>query len=92
MTNRSKKQRFLVRNLNSIKTPLRPEQEDETRLHRCRRNLRDGSKLNVFVELRAPNYPGSMDTLVYDPKQDQLRRTYFQATLRQSFDVYFVMK
>jgi hypothetical protein len=51
---------------------------------------RDGSKLNVFVELRAPNYPGSTYTLVYDREQDQLRGTYFQATLGQSFDVYFV--
>ena len=51
---------------------------------------RDGSKLNVFVELRAPNYPGSTYALVYDPKQDQLRGTYFQAALDQSFDVYFV--
>ena len=51
---------------------------------------RDGAKLNVFVELRAPNYPGSTYTLVYDPKQDQLRGTYFQAALGQSFDVYFV--
>ena len=51
---------------------------------------RDGSKLNVFVELRAPNYPGSTYTLVYDREQDQLRGTYFQAALGQSFDVYFV--
>jgi hypothetical protein len=51
---------------------------------------RDGAKLNVLVELRAPNYPGSTYTLVYDQKQDQLRGTYFQAALRQSFDVYFV--
>ena len=51
---------------------------------------RDGSKLNVFVELRAPNYPGSTYTLVYDPKQDQLRGIYYQAALGQSFDVYFV--
>ena len=42
---------------------------------------RDGSQLNVFVELRAPNYPGSTYTLMYDPKQDQLRGTYFQAAL-----------
>ena len=28
--------------------------------------VRDGSKLNVFVELRAPNYPGSTYTLTYD--------------------------
>ena len=51
---------------------------------------RDGSKLNVFVELRAPNYPGSTYTLVYDREQDQLRGIYFQAALGQSFDVYFV--
>jgi hypothetical protein len=51
---------------------------------------RDSSKLNFFVELRAPNDPGSTYTLVYDPKQDQLRGTYFQAALGQTFDVYFV--
>ncbi len=51
---------------------------------------RDGSKLNVFFELRAPNYPGSTYKLMYDPKQDQLRGTYFQAALGQTFDVYFV--
>ena len=53
---------------------------------------RDGSKIDVFVELRAPNYPGSTYTLVYDQEQDQLRGTYFQAALGQSFDVYFVRK
>jgi hypothetical protein len=52
--------------------------------------MRDGSKLNVLVELRAPNYPGSTYTLVYDREQDQLHGTYFQAALRQSFDVQFV--
>jgi hypothetical protein len=51
---------------------------------------RDGSKLNVVVELRAPNYPGSTYTLEYDQEQDQLRGIYFQAALGQSFDVYFV--
>jgi hypothetical protein len=40
---------------------------------------RDGSKLNVFVELRAPNYPGSTYTLTYDQEHDQLRGNYFQA-------------
>jgi hypothetical protein len=44
----------------------------------------------MFVELRAPNYPGSTYTLVYDPKQDQLRGIYYQGALGQSFDVYFV--
>ena len=51
---------------------------------------REGSTLKVFVELRAPNYPGSTYTLTYDPKADQLKGVYFQALLRQSFDVVFV--
>jgi hypothetical protein len=51
---------------------------------------RDGSTLKVFVELRAPNYPGSTYTLAYDPEHDQLRGIYFQALQQQSFEVYFV--
>ena len=51
---------------------------------------RDGSKLNVFVELRAPNYPGSTYTLTYDREHDQLRGIYFQAVQQQRFDVNFV--
>jgi hypothetical protein len=51
---------------------------------------RDGSTVKVFVELRAPNYPGSTYTLTYDPQQDQLRGIYFQAVQQQRFDVYFV--
>jgi hypothetical protein len=50
----------------------------------------DGPRLKVFVELRAPGYPGSTYTLTYDPKRDQLQGAYFQAALRQSFDVVFV--
>jgi len=51
---------------------------------------RDGAKLNVFVELHAPNYPGSTYMLTYDSQQDQLQGTYFQAALQQKFDVNFV--
>ena len=51
---------------------------------------RDGATLNVFVELRAPNYPGSTYTLTYNPKQDQLQGIYFQAVQQQRFDVSFV--
>jgi hypothetical protein len=51
---------------------------------------RDSSTLNVFVELRAPGYPGSTYTLTYDPKRDQLAGIYFQAALQQRFDVVFV--
>lgn len=52
--------------------------------------IRDGGALNVFVELRAPNYPGSTYTLRYDPTHDELRGTYFQAALGQTLDVVFV--
>jgi hypothetical protein len=52
--------------------------------------IRDSSTLNVFVELRAPGYPGSTYTLTYDPKGDRLAGIYFQAALQQHFDVVFV--
>jgi hypothetical protein len=51
---------------------------------------RDGATLKVVVELNAPNYPGSTYTLTYDPKGDLLKGTYFQAVMRQTFDVVFV--
>jgi hypothetical protein len=51
---------------------------------------RDSSTLRVFVELRAPGYPGSTYTLTYDPQRDQLEGIYFQAALQQRFDVVFV--
>jgi len=51
---------------------------------------RDGSTLKVFVELRAPGYPGSTYTLIYHPERDQLEGTYFHAGLQQTFDVGFV--
>jgi hypothetical protein len=50
----------------------------------------EGSALKVFVELRAPGYPGSTYTLIYDPKRDELKGVYFQAALQQSFEVVFV--
>lgn len=46
--------------------------------------------LTIFVELRAPGYPGSTYTLTYDPQRDQLTGIYFQAALQQRFDVMFV--
>ena len=52
--------------------------------------IRDGSVVKVFVELRAPNYPGSTYTLSYNLQQDQLQGVYFQAVQQQSFNVNFV--
>jgi hypothetical protein len=45
--------------------------------------------LGAFVELRAPNYPGSTYTLAYDPASDRLVGLYFQAAMQQQFDVEF---
>ncbi|HYB75036.1 MAG TPA: hypothetical protein VED18_16810 [Candidatus Sulfotelmatobacter sp.] len=51
---------------------------------------REGSTLKVFVELRAPGYPGSTYTLTYDATRDRLEGIYFQATMRENFHVVFV--
>jgi uncharacterized protein (DUF2147 family) len=50
---------------------------------------RDGNTTKVFIELRDVNYPGSTYHLTYDPKSDQLKGTYFQAALKQTFEVEF---
>ena len=46
-------------------------------------------RLGAFVELRAPNYPGSTYTLEYDPAKDLLLGIYFQAVTGQQFYVEF---
>lgn len=46
--------------------------------------------INVFVELRDFNYPGSKYNLQYDPKTDRLIGTYFQAVHGDTYDVEFV--
>jgi uncharacterized protein (DUF2147 family) len=51
---------------------------------------REGETLKVFIELRDFGYPGSTYTLIYDPKTDQLSGVYYQAAIRQRFDVFFV--
>jgi hypothetical protein len=45
--------------------------------------------LGVFIELRAPNYPGSTYTLAYDHANDRLLGIYFQAAMQQKFEVEF---
>jgi hypothetical protein len=46
--------------------------------------------LQVFVELHDTGYPGSNYSLNYNPENDALEGTYFQATLQQKFDVAFI--
>lgn len=50
---------------------------------------RKDDSLQVFVELRDVNYPGSTYKLTYDAKNDQLFGEYFQAAMKQTFDVAF---
>ena len=51
---------------------------------------REGGRLQVFIELRDVNYPGSTYDLAYLPEQDRLVGAYFQAVHQQTFDVEFV--
>jgi len=48
-----------------------------------------GDTLRVFVELRDTNYPGSIYQLTYEPVADRLQGTYYQAALRESYEVAF---
>jgi hypothetical protein len=50
---------------------------------------KESGKIKVFVELSDVGYPGSTYTLSYDPKEDVLRGVYYQAAVKQSYDVYF---
>ena len=51
---------------------------------------RKEGEINLFVELRDINYPGSKYNLQYDPKSDRLKGTYFQAVEKQTYDIEFV--
>ena len=50
---------------------------------------KNGSQ-EVFIELQETGYPGSTYTLGYNPAQDAFTGVYFQATLKQAFEVVFV--
>lgn len=47
-------------------------------------------RLEVFVELRDVNYPGSTYTLVYQPEKKRLYGVYYQAAMGQMFEVEFL--
>jgi hypothetical protein len=48
--------------------------------------------INVFVELRDVNYPGSKYNVKYDPKTDSMKGTYYQAVHGETYDIEFVRK
>jgi len=52
----------------------------------------DGTQLRASFELRAGGYDGSTYELKYDPAGDRLNGVYYQAVIKQKFDVVFVRK
>jgi uncharacterized protein (DUF2147 family) len=48
-----------------------------------------GAQLRASFELRAGGYDGSTYELAYDPASDRLQGVYYQAVIKQKFDVYF---
>ena len=50
---------------------------------------REGAVTKALIELQDAGYPGCTYTLAYDPPSDRLRGTYFQAALRETYDVEF---
>jgi hypothetical protein len=48
--------------------------------------------VQLFIELRDANYPGSTYRLRYDAGRDVLEGAYFQAVERQTYDVSFVRR
>jgi hypothetical protein len=53
---------------------------------------KEGAILRVSFELRAGGYDGSTYELTYDPATDRLNGIYYQAVVKQKFDVFFARK
>ena len=51
---------------------------------------REGGDINVEVELRDANYPGSTYRLRYDPADHCLKGTYYQAVAKETYPIFFV--
>ncbi len=52
--------------------------------------MQDGATLRASFELQAGGYSGSTCELAYDPARDRLSGIYYQAVVKQKFEVYFV--
>lgn len=50
----------------------------------------EGGRTRVFLELRDTGYPGCTYTLDYNPEKDVLAGVYYQASMDQEFEVFFV--
>ena len=52
--------------------------------------MRQDGRLYVMVKLQDVNYPGSTYRLTYDPTEERLIGTYYQAVARETYRVLFV--
>ena len=57
-------------------------------ISRAEASLKKGAQ-HIFIELQDVGYPGSTYTLMYRPQQDILAGFYFQAAMKQNFEVVF---
>lgn len=53
---------------------------------------REGTAVRLAFELQAGGYSGSTYDLVYDAASDRLKGVYYQAVMKQRFEVYFTRK
>jgi uncharacterized protein (DUF2147 family) len=53
---------------------------------------REGTAVRLAFELQAGGYSGSTYDLVYDAASDRLKGVYYQAVMKQRFEVHFVRK
>lgn len=59
-------------------------------IHVARAEVRPAAGvLNVFVELQDENYPGCTYTLKYDAARDALIGVYYQALMKEEYEVAF---
>lgn len=59
------------------------------KVFRAEWSRREG-RINLYIELRDANYPGSFYRLRYDPGTDRLPGIYFQAMVRETYDIEFM--
>ena len=52
----------------------------------------EGATLRANFELQAGGYGGSTYELTYDPASDRLKGIYYQAVVKQKFEVFFARK
>ena len=50
---------------------------------------RKAGRIELTVVLQDENYPGSTYTMTYDPADDQLKGTYYQAVARETYQISF---